>query len=85
MSQSPVVALEGSLTIERASEMQAFLLEHLRPESHLSLAQISDIDCSGLQLLLASKRQFPALQLTQPSPAVAELFGRLGLSALLAD
>ena len=83
MSQAPV-ALEGSLTIERASELQAWLLEQLPQASTLSLAAVSDIDCAGLQLLLASLRQFPQLSLSAPSPAVSELFARLHLSHLLA-
>jgi anti-anti-sigma regulatory factor len=77
------LALGGSFTIERAAELRLLLLEQLPAASELCLAEISEIDCAGLQLLLAAKRQQPALVLANASPAVRDLFARLSLSALL--
>jgi anti-anti-sigma regulatory factor len=74
--------LGGSFTIERAAELRELLLQ--QPAfSTLCLAAIAEIDCAGLQLLLALKRQHPELALVNPSAAVSDLFSRLQLTHLL--
>ena len=74
--------LGGSFTIERAAELRELLLQ--QPSfSQVCLSAIGEIDCAGLQLLLAFKRQHPELALVNPSAAVNDLFNRLQLSHLL--
>ena len=88
MSQQPHATplhLGGAFSIEQAAELQQHLLEHLATASSLDLGQISEIDCAGLQLLLAVKQQYPALPWHNPSAAVSELFSRLQLAHLLHD
>ena len=77
------LSLGGAYTIEHAAELQQLLLAQLPEASALCLTGISEIDCAGLQLLLASKRQYPELILCAPSPAVQALFAKLNLSDLL--
>jgi len=77
--------LGGAFTIERAAELHALLLHELQqqtPEA-ISLEGISEIDCSGLQLLLALRRQLPTVQLIAPSPAVEQMFARVRITSLL--
>lgn len=78
--------LGGAFTIERAAELKALLLAEFgqTPPEAVALDGISEMDCAGLQLLLALRRQFPALRLTEPSPAVEQLLARLHLTSLLA-
>jgi anti-anti-sigma regulatory factor len=75
--------LGGSFTIERAAEIKALLLdiEWRQPQS-LCLAGISDIDCAGLQLLIALRRHLPGAPFIAPSPAVEQLLERLRLTTL---
>ena len=76
--------LGGNFTIERAAELRELLLldiERQHPGS-FCLSGISEIDCSGLQLLLALRRQFPDSSCMAPSPAVEQLLARLGLTQL---
>lgn len=79
------LTLGGAFTIERAAELHALLLLELQQQTPdaISLAGISEIDCSGLQLLLALRRQLPSVELIAPSPAVEQLFARIGLTSLL--
>lgn len=77
--------LGGAFTIERAAELHALLLHELQqqvPET-ISLEGISEIDCSGLQLLIALRRQLPTVQLIAPSPAVEQMLARVRLTSLL--
>ncbi|WP_017937064.1 STAS domain-containing protein [Zestomonas thermotolerans] len=77
--------LGGSFTIERAAELRELLLldlERHRPES-ICLAGINDIDCAGLQLLIALRRQLPDVPFVAPSPAVEQLLARLHMTTLL--
>jgi ABC-type transporter Mla MlaB component len=85
--QSPATPLHlgGAFSIEHAAELQAHLLAALPTASSLCLAQISEIDCAGLQLLLAARQQYPQLPWHTPSAAVSELLSRLQLSHLLSD
>lgn len=84
-NQAQLLRLGGAFTIERAAELKALLLgeiEHRAP-SAVSLEGISEIDCAGLQLLLALRRQLPSVPLTAPSPAVEQLLDRVRLTSLL--
>lgn len=77
----------GAFTIERAVELQHLLLGQLQQPGlqALCLSGISEIDCAGLQLLLALKHSNPHLRLSAASPAVEQLLTRLQLTALLSD
>jgi anti-sigma B factor antagonist len=80
--------IEGELTIVRAAELKAALLDG-PPPTAIDLSGVTEIDSAGLQLLLLARREAQARQgtlaLRAPSPAVAELFGLLGLQACLAE
>lgn len=84
-NQAPLLRLGGAFTIERAAELKALLLAEIEQgaPSAVSLEGISEIDCAGLQLLLALRRQLPSVPLTAPSPAVEQLFARVRLTSLL--
>lgn len=83
--QETTLKLGGAFTIERAAELHALLLQELqqRPPEAISLEGISDIDCSGLQLLLALRHRLPSVQLIAPSPAVEQMLARVWLTSLL--
>ncbi|UYP29631.1 STAS domain-containing protein [Pseudomonas sp. Z8(2022)] len=76
--------LGGSFTIERAAELKELLLmdiQRQQPDS-LCLVGIGEIDCAGLQLLLALRRHLPDAPFIAPSPAVEQLLERLRLTTL---
>ena len=83
---SPLI-LGGAFTIERAVALQQLLLQQLQQIGlqEVCLSGISEIDCAGLQLLLALKHSNPHLRLSAPSPAGEQLLTRLQLTALLSD
>lgn len=82
-SSCTALALGGAFTVERAAELQSLLVAQLPAAQSLCLGAISDIDCAGLQLLLAAKRDNPELALHNASHAVQTLFEQLNLSHLL--
>jgi anti-anti-sigma factor len=85
------IALDGELTIYRAAEMKDKLAPHLAANDRLeiSLAGVTEIDTSGVQLLLLAKRELGArgiaVELTDHSPAVVEAIDLYGLSARFGD
>ncbi len=86
---SEALALSGELTIYRAAELKAELLAAaaLGESPVLDLAEVSEIDTAGVQLLLLAQREAAArgaaLTLTRPSAAVREVFALLELEAHL--
>lgn len=84
-SPDTTLHLGGAFTIERAAELQALLLHELqqRTPQAINLEGISEIDCAGLQLLVALRRQLPSVRLIAPSPALQQMFARLRLNSLL--
>lgn len=85
LSHDATLKLGGAFTIERAAEMHALLLQELQqrtPEA-VSLEGISEIDCSGLQLLIALRRLLPSVKLIAPSPAVEQMLSRVRLTSML--
>jgi anti-sigma B factor antagonist len=79
-----VLAVEGEMTIYRASELRAAMLQALAPAGlALDLSQVSELDSAGVQLLVAAARSAREaggeLRLVASSPAVAETLGFLGL------
>lgn len=77
--------LDGECTIYRAAELKPLLLQALRPGATLALdlAEISEIDTAGVQLLLLAQREARALggglRLEALSPPVEEVFTLLDL------
>lgn len=71
---------EGELSIYSAAETKKQLLELLDQctEAEIDLAQVSELDSAGLQLLVAAKRAFRQkggdLKLSNHSPAVLDVF-----------
>jgi anti-anti-sigma factor len=80
--------VEGEMTIYRAAElkqqMQALLDGAAKGPTAIDLSGVTEIDCSGVQLLALAQRVAKAagreLQLDKPSPAVLEVFELLGLA-----
>jgi anti-anti-sigma factor len=80
------LAVEGEMTIYRAAELKPALLEAVRTQDApaLDLAQVTDFDCAGAQLLLMARREAARLgkqlELRGASAAVRDAFALLGLS-----
>lgn len=88
------LAISGELSIYRAAELRQWLLEQLQATPpgatlRISLAEVSEIDSSGAQLLLAAKalaaERGCRLQFTDHSPSVLELITLFDLAAQLDD
>ncbi|MFM2065337.1 MAG: hypothetical protein RLZZ584_246 [Pseudomonadota bacterium] len=84
----PVLHIEGEMTIYRAIELKQALLGEPAP-AQVDLAGVTEIDTTGLQLLLLAKRTARAdgreLRLCGHSPAVIELFDLLHVAAHFGD
>jgi anti-anti-sigma factor len=83
--------LDGELTIYRAAELKAELMAALdgAPTLELDLSAVTEIDCTGIQLLMLAKRvaanRQRGLRLTRHSPAVIEALMLLDLVPQLGD
>ncbi|WP_407309137.1 lipid asymmetry maintenance protein MlaB [Pseudomonas sp. nanlin1] len=72
------LAVDGEMSIYTAAELKGELLGWLEPatQTRLDLAQVSEIDAAGVQLLLLIRRQVLAagqsLTLIECSPAVRD-------------
>ena len=79
----------GEMTIYRAAELKAQLQEALAGDGAcaIDLSEVTEIDCSGVQLLALASRAAAAsqrkLQLLAPSPAAREVLDLLNLDAAL--
>jgi anti-sigma B factor antagonist len=86
-SASNVIAIEGELTIYRAAELKPLLLAALPGSGpiELDLAEVSEVDTAGVQLLMLLRREAQALgrslRLRSPSPAMVDAFELLDLTA----
>jgi len=82
---------EGEMTIYRAAEFKPALLDALAQsdEIELDLSAVSEMDTSGVQLLMLMKREAVAagksLKLSGHSPAVLEVFELLDLGSWFGD
>jgi anti-sigma B factor antagonist len=97
MTRSPnagaaaLLRLDGELTIYRAAELKATLSQALDSVQQLEidLSGVTEIDTSGVQLLMLTKRLATAAQrslhLSSHSPAVLEVFELLDLAAYFGD
>jgi anti-anti-sigma factor len=85
--RTPVLRIEGELTIYRAEELCNALKTALAIEGNLDidLANVTEIDSAGVQLLMAAQKSVQAakrgMRLIDCSPAVTEVFGILDLHA----
>ena len=79
------LAVEGEMTIYRAAELKPALLDTVRAHDTpaLDLANVTEFDCAGLQLLLMARREAARLgkrlALVAPSPAVLDACALLGI------
>lgn len=91
MDQSPappvLLFIEGELTLRRVRELKESLLARLSKAQVLEvdLADVTEIDSAGLQLLLLARREARTsgreLRLVSHSPAVLSMFKLLGLAS----
>mgnify|MGYP002144327331 CR=1 FL=1 len=92
MSAPHRIALDGEVTIYRAAEIRELLLTELarHPEGlEINLASVSEIDSSGVQLLMAAKRAAQAaeqtLSLVHHSDAVVDVLELFNLAGFFGD
>ncbi|HLY41995.1 MAG TPA: STAS domain-containing protein [Terracidiphilus sp.] len=86
---SYLIRLDGKIDIESAEELKACLLVALRDNRsvHISLEELSELDVTAMQLLLAAARYAQArtigFEFTGEIPeAVEEAFSQAGLQIL---
>jgi anti-anti-sigma factor len=85
------IALDGELTIYRAADLKALVLDALRKTRvlEIDLSGVTELDTAGLQVLMLAKQTAAAdqreLRLLQHSPAVVEIFEMLDLVAFFGD
>jgi anti-sigma B factor antagonist len=81
----------GEMTIYHAAELKPALLDALGQgdDIEIDLAGVSELDTSGVQLLMLMKREAmeagKGLTLSGHSPAVLEVFELLGLGSWFGD
>lgn len=92
MNEPKRIVLDGELSIYRAAELREMLLAALSgvpADMEVDLAGVTEIDSSGVQLLLAARQAAQeaghSLALVNHSEAVADVVALLGLNALLGD
>ena len=90
-SKQTILTLEGDFTIYTAADAKAQLFENLADtnEVELNLAQVSELDSAGAQLLILAKRyasqQNCQLRLSEHSAAVLDIFELYNLAAFFGD
>lgn len=79
------VRLQGALTIYEAAETAQALLPHAQRATTLcvDLSDITDIDCAGLQLLIALQKENAFVVFTAPSRNVSDVLRVTGLDRQL--
>ena len=91
MSAANQVSIDGELTIFTAADLKARLLAALDDSSaiEVDLAQVTEMDSAGLQLLIATKRQAgasgKAIRFLGHSPAVQDVLELTDLEQHLGD
>lgn len=84
-------AIEGELTIYRASELKQDLLDKIsgNQEIDVDLSQVTEIDSAGLQLMVLAKREAAArsrvLRFDGHSKAVMEILDLADLAGFFGD
>lgn len=85
------IAIDGEMTIYRAADLKATVLDALRKTQVLEvdLSGITELDTAGLQVLMLAKQTANAhqreLRLVKHSPAVVEILEMLDLGAFFGD
>ncbi|MBS0347122.1 MAG: STAS domain-containing protein [Proteobacteria bacterium] len=79
------VRFSDELNIYNAAAIRDALLALPADESpcHLDLGDVIEVDCAGLQVVLAALRSLPASRLERCSAAVRDCLALCGLDALL--
>ncbi len=86
-----VLRIEGEMTIYRAFELKQALLAELEGSAvvEVNLAGVTEIDTSGVQLLMMARKSAQTgqreLRLAALSPAVTEVLELLGLATYFGD
>ncbi|WP_395702306.1 lipid asymmetry maintenance protein MlaB [Aquabacterium sp.] len=88
-----MICITGEMTIYRAAELKPLLLQALADGDgapiEIDLAEVSEFDAAGLQLLMAAKTAATAagraLRLQGHSPAVLDVFELLDVAAFFGD
>ena len=86
-----VAKIEGEMTIYNAAELKEELMPLITDERELEidLADITEIDSAGLQVLMLAKKersqQGQALTLTNHSPSVLDVFELMDLVSYFKD
>ena len=85
------LVLQGALDIYAAAQVREYLADRIaqHPLVELQLAEVDEIDASGVQILLAAKQQASnlehSLKLVAHSPAVIDALELCGLLAYFGD
>lgn len=84
-AQLDTLHINGGMTIYQASELKTLLLNKLSSVSALEidLSAVSEIDTTGLQLLLALRRETKPVTLINPNHCIKQLAALLQLHELL--
>jgi anti-sigma B factor antagonist len=91
---TPPFRIDGELTIYRAAELAAALKAAFAAladgaDLEVDLADVTEMDCAGVQLLIAAGKTARAggraLRLSGHSPVVLEVFQTLHLAACLGE
>lgn len=83
------IGIKGELTIYTAAALQKLLLDALNAGSkvEIDLSEVCEMDCAGLQLLLAAKReaarQGKPVHISGSSPLAHELLELCALSGII--
>lgn len=91
IAETSVLHIEGDMTIYQAADLKARLVSLLEQSGPLeiNLAAVSEIDSTGIQLLMLAKRCAHAarkeMRLVAHSQAVLEAFELLDLAAYFGD
>ena len=91
MGRHTRIELSGEMVVGRAAELRDVLLAALACDGALDvdLAQVTEIDSTGVQLLVAAKLEASArgssLQFVEHSPTVLEVLDLLDLTAYFGD
>jgi len=87
----PTLCLQGELTIYTAATQKEALMAFLASDGDLeiNLAQVTEMDTAGLQLLILAKREaelaHKALRYTMHSTAVLEVLELSNMAAVFGD
>jgi len=85
------IAIDGEMSIYRAGDLKTLLLDALRqsPALEVDLSGVTELDTSGLQVLMLAKQTARAnggeLYLQAHSPAVLDVFELLDMGAWFGD